>query len=156
MNNSLKGLGLTAWVALGFLWMAFTLFGRAGIANAAEQEFSGEVTRVHSRVQQVIMSVPDGHSVEGRQVVVRVDRNTDFIGFEDLSELKEGASVQVEARKNWYMRLWLARRLTYDPSEGSGGISRTDKAGLHDIENRSAHGQMGDIEFETKRQVFNK
>jgi hypothetical protein len=160
MSGSLKGLGITAFIVLGLLWMLFSVYGKAGIATAAEQEFTGEVARVGPRAGQLILNVVDGQSAEGKQVIVKVEPGTDLEGVKDLSELKQGTPVKVRAEKSWYMREWVARRLIYSPSkgpqglnaQGSQGMSPTESAGLHDMENRAAHGQMGDVEFETKRQ----
>ncbi len=162
MKSSSNGLGVVAWVMLGALWMAVCLFGRPGTASAADREFSGEVARVSPSADRMVLNVSDGHSAEWKQVVVSVDKDTRLEGVGRLSELKEGAPVQVEVRKSWYMRQWVLRRLVYVPSESRvpskdrQELSQTESAGLHDMENRAAHGQMGDIEFETKRQGLGK
>jgi hypothetical protein len=134
--------------------MAVLLMGTAVTAAAADQELTGRVVRVVPGGKRVILNVPDGQSAEGKQVTVSVDRQTSFVGVERISDLREGSPVHVEVKKSWYGNKWTIRRLIYNPPVAPAGMSPTDKSQLHEMENRFAHGQMGDIEFETKRQAF--
>ncbi len=159
MKNSPKKMiaaGMMVWTALGLL-------GTANAASSADRTFDGEVVRVVPGGHRVVLNVHDAETGAQKQMTVLTGRETRFEGVQNLSELSEGAPVRVEVKKTWYSQQWVARRLTQDhpASAPSGkrpgqGPSPTELAQLHDMENRSAHGQMGDIEFETKRQVLEK
>jgi hypothetical protein len=150
MGRLTRSLGIAALIVSGLL-------GSPKFAAAAvNQELTGEIIRVEPGEKQVLLRVLDGAGVEGRQVTVRVDRKTRLQGVGSISELKEGGPVKAEVKKNWFSDQWTATRLVYVPAEKGKRTSPTDKAQLHDVENRFAHGQMGDIEYETKRQEFEK
>lgn len=128
----------------------------AGSTLAVAQELSGEVSQVAPNGKQVILNTPDNHSGEIRQVTIRVDSTTDLQGVEDLSELKPGSSVQVTVKKPWFSKQWVAERLVYVPPKERKALSPTETSQLHQIEADFAHGEMGDIEYETKRQELEK
>lgn len=151
MRNSLKGVSFTAWMVLGLL-------GGAGVAFASADrgEFVGEVIRVVPEAKRVVLKIPVSKSGEVEQMTVLVDSNTDLQGVSDLSGLKEGVPVKVEAKKNWFSREWTAKRLIYDPSQMGQRMSPTEKGQLNDIQNKFSQGRMGDTEYETKRQELAK
>lgn len=139
---------MKTWVVL------IVFFASAGIVAAADQQFTGKVERVNPAEKKMILNVADGVGVEGKQVTILVDHSTRFQGAEKLSDLKEGGAVQAKARKSWFSKQWIAERLVYSVPKAPAAPSPTENAQLDQIENQFAHGQMGDVEFETKRQAM--
>lgn len=149
------GMGLAAWAILGLAaWGVLGILTFADAAQAAEQDLSGQVVRIDPDAKRVILNVPDGHSAEGKQMTVWVDKSTRLTGVGALSELKTGASVDAKVQKSWYGDKWILRRLIYTPPSKPRGPSPTESAQLQEIENKAAQGQAGDIEVETKRQAL--
>lgn len=145
----------TALTALGLMTLGF--LASADVARAAEErrEFVGEVVKVGPNKNQVTLNVPDGGSAEGKEVVVWVDPATKLQGVNGVSELKPGAQVRVQTKKHWFFRQWVAERLVYDPPK-QPRLTPVDSSQLHQLENKFAHGEMGDVEYETKRQLLEK
>lgn len=147
MKHTIGRLSIVAFVVLGLVAGAQTAFA------ATEQEVSGEVVRVLPDKKQVVLNVYDSQTAEEKPVTIRIDGATRLEGVQNLSELKEGQTVRVQTKKHWLLDQRIAQRLVYNPPP-KAPMSSVQTSQLHQIEGEFAHGQMGDVEYETKRQVI--
>lgn len=147
MNTITGRLSIAAFVALGL----FTV-SPAASAAPTHQEVSGEVVRVTPQTKQVVLNVYDSQRSEEREVTIRVDDTTRLEGVDNLSELQVGQQVRVESKKNWFNQ-WVAQRLVYAPP-ARASLSPVETSKLHEVEKQFAHGEIGDVEYETKRQAL--
>jgi phosphopantothenoylcysteine synthetase/decarboxylase len=143
-------------------WSATVFVATAAVADwrpaqAADQSFKGEVVRVGTEDKQIVLNVPDGQSAEGKLVTIRVDRATQIQGADSLSQIQQGQSLQVVAKKSWFSQQLVAERLIYAPTvKNQMMLSRVENAQMNQIESQFAQGQMGDVEYETNRQLLEK
>jgi len=123
----------------------------AGPAFSAPRELSGEVIRVNPEKKQVILKVDDKKG-RAREVEIRLGNNASIEGVPGLASLEKGTSVHVQAENQPFSRIWVASRLEVAKSEGKRGMNSVEKSDLHDLEQKAAHGEVAEGQYEARRQ----
>jgi hypothetical protein len=127
---------ILAWIAL---------FARP--VFPAPQELAGKIIRVDPEKKEIVLKLSDEER-KAREIKVRLQENASLEGVTDLTQLKQGTPVIVEADRGFFARFWVATRLEVGEKRG---LNSVEKEKLDDLEQKSSENKITPMEFETNR-----
>ncbi|MBF0254026.1 MAG: hypothetical protein HQL11_02730 [Candidatus Omnitrophica bacterium] len=102
------------------------------------------------------LSLAAGDRGAAPQMTLVVEDGAMSSGVVQAGEMGAGSEVNAVSPKGSQVSTWITNRLAYDPNRERRGLSLVERGTLNDIQSKFDHGNMGDVEYETRRQVLQK